>query len=63
MSWAFVAVFFIPDIGVIAFYESIQDSETSTRVSNGNIGTPTSSTPRNPGTVALNMRFKSSHRC
>ena len=26
MSWAFVAVFFIPDIGVIAFYESIQDS-------------------------------------
>ena len=29
MSWAFVAVFFIPDIGVIAFYESIQDSATA----------------------------------
>ena len=28
MSWAFVAVFFIPDIGVIAFYESIQDAAT-----------------------------------
>ena len=28
MSWAFVAVFFIPDIGVIAFYESIQDPAT-----------------------------------
>ena len=26
MSWAFVAIFFVPDIGVIAFYESIQDS-------------------------------------
>ena len=28
MSWAFVAVFFIPDIGVIAFYEGIQDPAT-----------------------------------
>ena len=28
MSWAFVAVFFIPDIGVIAFYESLQDAST-----------------------------------
>ena len=28
MSWAFVAIFFVPDIGVIAFYESIQDSAT-----------------------------------
>ena len=28
MCWAFVGVFFIPDIGVIAFYESIQDSST-----------------------------------
>lgn len=28
MSWAFVAIFFIPDIGVIAFYESIQDAAT-----------------------------------
>ncbi len=28
MSWAFVAIFFIPDIGVIAFYESIQDATT-----------------------------------
>jgi len=25
MSWAFVGIFFIPDIGVIAFYEGIQD--------------------------------------
>ena len=29
MSWAFVAIFFIPDIGVIAFYESIQDASTA----------------------------------
>lgn len=28
MSWAFVAVFFVPDIGVIAFYEGIQDPAT-----------------------------------
>ena len=28
MSWAFVAIFFIPQIGVIAFYESIQDATT-----------------------------------
>ena len=28
MSWAFVAVFFLPDIGVIAFYESIQDASS-----------------------------------
>ena len=28
MCWAFVGVFFIPDIGVIAFYEGIQDSST-----------------------------------
>lgn len=28
MSWAFVAIFFIPQIGVIAFYEGIQDATT-----------------------------------
>ncbi len=28
MSWGFVAIFFIPDIGVIAFYESIQDASS-----------------------------------
>jgi len=28
MSWAFVAIFFVPQIGVIAFYEGIQDATT-----------------------------------
>ena len=28
ISWAFVAIFFIPDIGVIAYWEGIQDPAT-----------------------------------
>src|SRR6056300_62094 len=49
MSWAFVGIFFIPDIGVIAFYESIQDASSIDPCFEWEYWNPTMVDPSLPG--------------
>ncbi len=49
ISWGFVAIFFLPDIGVIAFYESIQDASSINPCFEWEYWNPTLIDPSLPG--------------
>ena len=58
MSWAFVAIFFIPDIGIIAFYESIQDASSINPCFEWEYWNPTLVDPSLPGNGCPDYRLQ-----
>ena len=58
MSWAFVAIFFVPDIGVIAFYEGIQDSSSLDPCFEWEYWNPTLVDPSLPGNGCPEYRLQ-----